>query len=220
MDVNWRTLPSRMKSLRIDPTFGVPVPWFVPWIRHENGHETAEFRAMDPDKWQQAVRHRLCWVCGEPLGKWLAFPVGPMCAITRTTAEPPCHRDCAEWSIVNCPFLSRPDMVRRTDGMEGQHLDVAGQMITRNPGVLCLWITREYEVWDDGKGKPLITVGKPETVTWWREGRAATREEIESSIAGGLPILLAAARRDGPFAVEQLQQQTAAVQHFLPQAIT
>lgn len=94
-------------------------------------------------------------------------------------------------------------MVRREGGLSGVE-EAAGMMIKRNPGVICLWTTRGYEVFNDGRDKPLITIGTAERVTWWREGRSATRDEVEESITSGLPILLAEAKRDGPFAVEEL----------------
>ena len=53
-----------------------------------------------------------CWLCGQTLGKHMTFPIGPMCAITRTTAEPPSHLACAEYAVKACPFLSQPRMRR------------------------------------------------------------------------------------------------------------
>jgi hypothetical protein len=37
--------------------------------------------------------------------RW-SFVVGPMCGINRNSAEPPSHKECAQWSARNCPFLS------------------------------------------------------------------------------------------------------------------
>lgn len=209
-------LPPRLRKLPVDAR-GYPVPWFVAWVDGPDGPETVpEFRAMDGRKFRRAVKERLCWVCGEMLGRWLAFPIGPMCCITRTIAEPPSHVECAEWSVRNCPFLSQPSMVRRENDLPADALEAAGFAIKRNPGVMCLWITRGYELFDDGHGKPLITIGAPERVTWWREGRAATRAEVEESVSSGLPILLSAARRDGPFAVAELERQHARAQALFP----
>jgi len=207
------SLPPRLQRLPVDER-GYPIPWFVAWVDGK-----PEFRAMDGDKFIRAVKEKRCWVCGDPLGRWLAFPIGPMCAITRTTAEPPMHVECAEWSIRNCPFLSQPQMVRRAEGLPDAIQPAAGHMITRNPGVICLWITREYEIFNDGRGKPLLTVGKPERVSWWCEGRAATRVEVENSVQGGLPILLAEAKREGSFAVEALGKQTKFAEGFFPSEI-
>lgn len=197
-------LPPRLKKLPVDAR-GYPVPWFVAWVPDPNGGpDVPEFRMMDARKFRDAVKQRLCWVCGEPLGRWLAFPIGPMCAITRTISEPPSHLECAEWSVRNCPFLSQPQMTRREEHLPADHREAAGYGLKRNPGVVCIWITRSYELFDDGKGGKLITVGAPERVSWWREGRAATLAEVEESVDSGFPNLLIAAQRDGPFAVEAL----------------
>jgi LAGLIDADG-like domain len=88
-------VPDRLKKL---PVYrGYPVPWFVDWIG-----DVPEFRAMDGDKWHLAINNKLCWVCGEQLGRFMTFVVGPMCGINRTTSEPPCHLECAQWSVRNC----------------------------------------------------------------------------------------------------------------------
>jgi hypothetical protein len=209
-------LPLRLRKLRVDPR-GYPVPWFVAWVDGPDGPETVpEFRAMDSRKFRAAVKQKLCWVCGEPLGRWLAFPIGPMCAITRTISEPPSHLECAEWSVRNCPFLSQPSMVRREDHLPADMEEPAGLGIKRNPGVMCLWITRSYELFDDGTGKALITIGDPDRVMWWCEGRAATRAEVDASVTSGLPILLTQAKRDGKFAVEALGRFYDRAQQYFP----
>jgi hypothetical protein len=209
------TLPPRLRKLPVDAR-GYPVPWFVAWVPGPDGVEVPEFRAMDGRKFRAAVKQKLCWVCGEPLGRWLAFPIGPMCAITRTISEPPSHLDCAEWSVRNCPFLSQPAMARREDNLPADAREAAGHGLKRNPGVICLWITRSYELFPDGKGGTLITVGAPERVSWWREGRAATAGEVEESVSSGFPNLLVAAQRDGPFAVEALGKYYTRAQALFP----
>src|SRR5262245_25131465 len=166
-------LPDRLQHLRVDAR-GYVVPWFVQWVKAgsdppepvppETPGAMPEFRIMDQDKWIRAVREKCCWVCGDRLGKYLTFVIGPMCGINRTTAEPPSHRECAEWSARNCPFLSRPQMVRRDyDNLQAQH-HVAGEMLARNPGVTLLWTTRRYTIFNDGRGNPLIEIGDPTSV--------------------------------------------------------
>jgi hypothetical protein len=209
-------LPPRIAKLPVDAR-GYPVPWFVAWVDGPDGPETVpEFRATDARKLVRAIKDRVCWVCGDRLGRWLAFPIGPMCSITRTISEPPSHRDCAEWSIQHCPFLSQPAMVRREENLPADAQAPGGRGLKRNPGVTCLWITRSYEVWNDGKGKPLITVGDPSEVTWWREGRPATRAEVQASIDSGLPHLLVAAKAEGAFAVQALGKQVGLAEKWLP----
>lgn len=188
-------LTPRIAALPIDDR-GYPVPFFVQWFNDKNeptkpGEGRPEFRMADPSKVVRCVKEKLCWVCGQPLGAYLCFPIGPMCAVNRTTAEPPSHLDCAEWSVMGCPFLSRPNMVRREDDLtEANEGNVAGEMIKRNPGVTCLWVTKDYRMFRDHVGRPLFQVGLALNVTWWREGRPATRLEVLESITSGLPRLL------------------------------
>ena len=214
--VDWKTLPYRMKHLPRDER-GLPVPWFVAWMEGK-----PEFRAMDPDKFILAITQNLCWVCGEKMGITKAFVAGPMCGINRTSAEPPCHKECARWSALNCPFLSNPRMVRREDEEINNALSrekAAGKMITRNPGVSMVWITREYEMFNDGNNKPLIQMGEPETVEWYANGRAATREEVQASIDSGLPLLESIARtQEG--AMAELRRYVERFEKWLPAAIS
>lgn len=210
--VNLKTLPRNMKALPLDER-GYPVPWFVDW---QDGKP--EFRAMDNVKWARAIKEKLCWVCGCRLGIHVCFVAGPMCGINRTTSEPPCHLDCARWSAVNCPFLSNPRMVRREDEVisNASMADrAAGKPITRNPGVAMLWVTRSFEVFNDGQGRPLISMGEPESVEWYAFGRKAKLAEVQESVDTGLPILEALARtQDGGLAA--LERYVARFQRYLP----
>jgi hypothetical protein len=184
LKVNLTDLPQRMRSLPIDPQRKIPVPWFVEWLDGK-----PEFRIMDARKWRRAVNEKLCWVCGRRLGVHLVFVLGPMCGITRTTSEPPCHLDCARWSARNCPFLARPHMVRRghEELIATTGASSSGYAIKRNPGVMLLWITRDYEEWSPAPGERLIEVGDPEEIEFWAESRRATRAAIDESVRTGLP---------------------------------
>lgn len=180
-------LPARIATLPIDDR-GYPVPWFVAWV---NG--TPEFRAADRDKWVLAINKKLCWVCGAQLGANMAFVAGPMCGLNRTSAEPPCHLECAEWSARNCPFLARPHMVRREDGTLNTEIlkeQSAGNAIPRNPGVALVWVTRSYSLFNDGNGGYLIRMGPAERMIWYAEGQPATRTQVAASVDSGLPALL------------------------------
>jgi hypothetical protein len=210
--LDWKTLPFRMKSLPRDER-GFPVPWFVDWIGGK-----PEFRAMDGRKYLLAITENRCWVCGEKMGVTKAFVAGPMCGINRTSAEPPSHIECARWSALNCPFLSNPEMVRREDETINNAVMRArapGHAITRNPGVTMVWVTREYEVFNDGRGRPLIQMGDPERVEWYANGRTATREEVQHSIDGGLPTLEAVARTEKG-GIDALRQYVTRFQEYLP----
>jgi hypothetical protein len=182
-------LPARLASLPVDER-GYPVPFFVAWIDGKPDH-----RVADETKMPRAVKHGLCWMCGQALGAHKAFALGPMCAITRTVAEPPSHRECLQFAVQACPFLTRPRAQRREANLP-EHRHSPGLPIQRNPGVIAIWVTRSYRPFQAfaGGGGMLFEVGPPESVEWWAEGRPATRDEVLASVSGGLPLLEEQAR--------------------------
>lgn len=199
-------LPRRMRGLPVHR--GYPVPWFVEWVQDGEGCPVGEgepdFRIMSAGRRLQALDEGVCWVCGQQLGKFRSFVIGPMCAVNRTSAEPPAHRDCAEWSARNCPFLARPH-ARRRDVPDAA--SAPGIALKRNPGVAGVWTVKlgGYSVFrvEDGW---LFNIGEPLSVTWWAEGRRAARAEIQASIDSGLPALRELAEQDGHRAVLQLER--------------
>lgn len=198
------TLPERMRHLPVSKT-GWLVPAFVERINGE-----PDFRVMNPVHLRRCIKEHLCWVCGSRLGRFKTFVVGPMCAINRISSEPPSHKECARWSAKNCPFLTRPHMRRREDGLPDAVCPMGGIALPRNPGVMLLWTTTYFEVVSDGLGKggKVIEMGEPENLEWWAEGRMATEEEINESIRTGMPHLeeLAAQQKGGMEALaEQVQ---------------
>ncbi len=201
-------LPARIAALPVHR--GYPVPFFVATIDGQ-----PEFRVMSGKKWTRAVKERLCWVCGQPLGVNLCFVLGPMCGINRTTSEPPCHRECARWSAVNCPFLTRPHMVRREAGMPESSVAPGGLYIDRNPGVTLLWVTRTFEPFKAFDGNWLLGVGDPLDVEWYAEGRPATYAEVEAAVETGFPALLEVAKLQ-EHGVEALNAARAAFDPLMP----
>ncbi len=207
--------PKRMRWQPISPA-GYPVPWFVAWI-----DGVPDFRVADQEKFMRALRRDLCWLCGQTLGRHKAFVIGPMCAVNKTTAEPPCHRECAEYALRACPFLTKPRMRRNEEDRPPEAIDPAGVMIKRNPGCVLLWMTRSYQVERAANGV-LIKLGDPTELVPYAEGRIATRAELDASITSGLPILSKIAAQEGRRAMEALQRQVseadALLKRLLPHA--
>lgn len=203
------TMPARIARLPRDK-HDRPIPWFV--LRDDNG--TPDFRVVRDHGIADAFRFELCWVCGQRRGAWSAFVVGPMCAVNRVSAEPPSHRDCAVYSAQACPFLANPAM-RRRDRNLPEHVDPPGEMITRNPGVALVWVTRTWHPFRAGPGI-LFRLGDPSETLWYAHGRDATRAEVLTSIQTGMPILLDAAEEDGGDAVAELEAARRAVDVLLP----
>lgn len=203
-------MPARIARLPRDK-HGRPIPWFV----HRDEQGVPDFRVVRAHGIADAFRFEKCWVCGDRRGAWSAFVVGPMCAVNRVSAEPPSHRDCAVYSALACPFLSNPAMRRRDSRLpEGTELP-AGEMITRNPGVALVWVTRDWSPFRAGPGI-LFRLGDPEETLWFAHGRDATRAEVLASIQTGMPILAEAAERDGRDALAELEAARKAVDVFLP----
>lgn len=191
-------LPERMRHLHVSDE-GYPIPWFVAWLTDDKKHYapkgegTPDFRVMGNVK--EAHTKKLCWICGQPRGKFDAFVIGPMCAVNRISAEPPSHFECAEYAVKTCPFLTQPNMRRNTKGLPETVQETEG-MIKRNPGVTLVWVTKRYIPVQMNPGT-LFRLGEPTQVSWWREGRSATRTEILESIDSGMPVLRAQAIKDG-----------------------
>jgi hypothetical protein len=202
-------LPPRFLKLPLDPR-GYPVPRFC----YQRDDGTYDFRVIAPGWPERCTRNRLCWLCGEKLGKFMCAVIGPMCAINRNTAEPPCHRECAEFAVQACPFMRFPNRKRDTADLPEEGYKAGGEevAIQRNPGVTALYTMTDYKPrWvDSGGGRKslMFTLGEPVEVTWWAHGRTATREEIMASIEGGLPILRKMAEAEGKDAIEHLEQIT------------
>ncbi len=204
-------IPDRMKRRPISDK-GFPVPWFV-----ANVNGLPDFRVADPDKLVMAVKRKLCWLCGEPIGVHMVFVLGPMCSVNRTSAEPPCHLECADYAVRACPFLTKPGMRRNEKDLPEESQEPGGTMIKRNPGVTGLWITKSYKVFR-APGGALFQIGDPERVLWFAQGRTATRAEVEASIESGMPILLKVAEDEGPGAVSALYEHVERARAYLPAA--
>lgn len=189
------TMPGPIQRLPLDHR-GYPVPYFAAWLDRK-GHAMPrkhpdakpDFRVTFPGVQEEVLRAGKCWVCGEPLGGHGAFVAGPMCAVNRTSAEPPSHIACARWSARACPFLTLPKAKRRDSGLEDRETP-PGVMIRRNPGVALVWIIGfGARPFTDPHGGLLFHMGTPRKVEWYAEGRRATREEVEASVTSGLPEL-------------------------------
>jgi len=203
-------VPSRLATR--PRTRGFVVPWFVAQL--DDG--SYDFRTADARKLVQAARDKLCWMCGEPIGRWQTFIVGPMCAINRISSEPPSHRDCAEYAAAVCPFLTQREQRRRTDHLPEGRGNPAGIMIERQPGVTLLWVTREGYQLVRAPGGVLFRMGEPNECIWQSEGRSATRAEVLASIESGYPLLLSEAQRDGSAAIAALTLARGEVDRLLP----
>jgi hypothetical protein len=165
-------LPDRMKDLPVSAK-GYPVPYFVKYI-----DGVPDFRVMDEEKYARCLKNNVCWCCGKPLGRYKAFVGGPLVAINKISAEPPLHRDCAEFSVQACPFLLLPKAKRRdTSDVTIEVSAMGGMMLDHNPTVTAMYMTASFKVTHDANGL-LLRMGDPTEVIWYTNGRIANREEV------------------------------------------
>jgi len=201
-------LPARLARRPVSDR-GFPVPWFVSLIGGK-----WDFVNLDPRLIGEAYRRNICWLCGEPLGRFKCFVIGPMCSINRVSSEPPSHRDCAEYAVRACPFLARPN-ARRNEKATLAPGNVPGISIDHNPGATLIWITGSYQPMRV-PGGVLFQIGPPIETYWYTEGRTATRDEIMAAIDKGLPYLRNMAKAEGDGAETDLDAMIKEAMKLIP----
>lgn len=194
-------LPKRLQHLPVNEK-GFPVPAFVAWIDGK-----PDFRVIENGAIKKAHVGKRCWICGNPLGAFKAFVIGPMCGVNRTISEPPSHLDCATFAAKHCPFLSRPMAQRNVRDLPSEIKPPPGHGLKRNPGATGVWVTRRYRAFaPPGEKGVLFTFDDPTDMLWFAKGRPATRAEVDVSINTGLPSLYELAVAQGSEAVEALDE--------------
>ena len=184
--------PERVARLPTDRR-GFPVPWFVSWRDGE-----PDFPVVDGAKLGMAWEGEKCWVCGDRLGAWRSWVVGPMSVIEGASPEPPAHHECAVFSLCACPHLSSPTAAHseRYRHLPG-HLAQANISKIRS-GAAALWITkgRGATPFRAGDGV-LFKLNEPSRLEWYSGGRRATSAEVREAVAVGLPTLQTTAEKEG-----------------------
>ncbi len=203
-------MPARMKRRPVDHR-GYPVPWFVTIL---NDRGQWDFRPIEAYMVRVAIQERRCWICGDGLGAHVAFAVGPMCGVNRISGEPPQHQACSEFAVRACPFMLSPIAKRRTRDLPAGLEENPGAL-KRNPGVSLIWSTASFEVIPNGKSY-LWQMGEPTAISFWKEGRTATRAEIDEAVDSGLPTLNGLAVAEGPNAVSALDECIDVFRELLP----
>lgn len=176
------------KYLKARPTYGgYVVPYFVAWylgdelVDERTPGAKPDFRVVDIRRAAVCRQRNVCWLCGKQLGSFKWFVFGPSSALGRLSVEPPSHKECAHYAVVTCPFMLTPGRGPRETS---RPVEIVPDMQPTNPGLVVLWSTKTYKLIprDPPRGIYYYEPGEPHVVEFWREGRKATREEIEQSI--------------------------------------
>jgi len=110
----------------------------------------------------------------------------PMCIVNRISSEPPSHLNARAMRRRSCPFLvTLLRAQRREANMPEDAAPPLGVSVLRNPGVVALWTTHRWE-FVRAPGGFLFTVGEPEHVEWFAEGRATSADEVRASFDSGI----------------------------------
>jgi hypothetical protein len=186
--------PERIARLPKDIK-GRPVPFFVLWK-----DDRPDFQVVDPLKVNDCVTNRLCWICGQRLGRFLTFVIGPMSSVNRLSAEPPSHLDCAKYAAQVCPFLTHPNLQRRASEIHGAEevVNLPGPL-SPNPGITLVWVTTDCQPVRH-EGHWWFVLGAPTTSIWYSQGRLATRAEVAAAFERLLPRLHDIAVAEGQLA--------------------
>jgi len=83
---------------------GYPIPFVT--MLHPVTNEP-DFRVLDIMRQLQCVNEKRCAMCGDHLGKYIAFIGGPRSRDGHAFFDPGMHRECAEYAAKVCPFISR-----------------------------------------------------------------------------------------------------------------
>lgn len=162
-------LPPRLAARPKDHR-GYPIPWNV----QLDAAGRPDFRVIDQRKVAQAVRNRVCGLCGEPLGRHLAFIGGPLSHQSRFFTDPPMHKDCAQYALRVCPWLAAPNMryAEQLPQLAGVTTVVHTQMISdQRPERFFVATTRDYRLVRMPDGAVVLQAEPWEWSEWWRHGQ-------------------------------------------------
>ena len=141
--VNPGQWPPEVKHLPVCPHRRLPIPFIAEVGADGVGH----FTILDNDRARECLRHRLCAMCGLPMGAEIAL-LGDVASLEPGGfwIEPPVHERCAEIAASGlCPFVSRERVPRRPPedgvaivGMGPDELADVGRSIPKRPCVMAI----------------------------------------------------------------------------------
>lgn len=106
-------VPARMAHLERDPR-GYPIPYIVTRTRDGRAH----FTINDEFKVENALKKRLCAICGKVMHKrhqWVVGGPGSAFHPNGAYIDTPVHEECGRYALQVCPYLAAPNYARRID---------------------------------------------------------------------------------------------------------
>lgn len=119
-------LPPELAHLPICPHRELPIPF----IAEVGGDGAGHFTILDPDRQRECYEHRLCAMCGLPMGDEVAL-IGDVVSLEPGGfyIEPPVHEWCG-WTAIGglCPYISREKVPRRPHDPNDTTIAVLGTL--------------------------------------------------------------------------------------------
>jgi hypothetical protein len=159
----------------------------VPYTQHVGPDGTPDFRVMDVDRVNEALRRRLCSMCGGRIERDVYFIGGPLCVANGYFYDPPMHRDCAVYAMTTCPHLARIKgrYAPVPESIGGGAFVIVGDMDTEKAEWFGLMRTSGYTFGSDRKGMTIIKARMPwRSVERWRGGERMEDDENAEDAEG------------------------------------
>lgn len=134
------TIPPALAARPVDPTWRRPVP-----VVNTMDDGSTDFTVINGDIAYQCAKARECGLCGQKMGRLVAFLGGPSAAEGRTWSDPPMHPDCAEAAVTLCPHISKAGARRVPEGRNPQSV-VTEDMDMTKPDRWVMYVTRNYKI--------------------------------------------------------------------------
>ncbi|TQL36889.1 hypothetical protein [Salinispora arenicola] len=135
-------LPPRLAARPRDARRGLPIPP-VNLHPHLDGGVHVDFTTINTRTSTDLAVQRLCSLCGERLGYWVAFLGGPRAAELMRYADPPGCVECMTAALTLCPHIALGRHRRARADRPGGGIIPPGSHGDK-PDRYLLGITREY----------------------------------------------------------------------------
>lgn len=148
--------------------------YVIPYAQFIKGHGMPDFATMDHHKVLKCLRHRVCGICGEQLGRHIYFVGGPLCVANRLFYDPPMHRECAIYALATCPHLARSKGRYRPvppTPPEGATLTVGKMATTVKAEYFALMHTTAFEWGQTPDGMFMAKAAPWIGVEYWQDGK-------------------------------------------------
>lgn len=150
---------------------GRPIPFTT--FRSDDG--VPDWGVTAQERWHHCIQNRLCGMCGEPLGYWIAFVGSDQAVRLRLFFDAPMHEACARYVLRECPYfagtqhsadiLSSDRLARENDTAEIVEIDEP----PRDKVKIGLYITRDYKT-VYSRGRLFIKPAPARSVEWTDAG--------------------------------------------------